>query len=68
MDFFVWNTISSTPMIRPCNQTAKNFVDMEFNLEGWQWLGDSFCVDPGLLENVISSLEDEGFNVQIEQI
>lgn len=64
VDFAVWNRCSSVVMFHVMNERARNFVESEFNLEGWQWMGDSFCVEPRFVDSVISSLEDEGFVVK----
>lgn len=50
----------------PLTETAKNFSRAELGLEGWQWLGNTFNIDHGIAQELISSLEDEGFNCQWE--
>jgi hypothetical protein len=45
----------------PQTEGAKRFVRTDLDVQGWQWLGQSFGVDHRLANDLIAALESEGF-------
>lgn len=63
-DFIISND-GSVWRFQPVTQRAKNFTDTELGLESWQWLGPAFVIDANLAQQLMSSLEDEGFILEL---
>lgn len=66
IDFIVNTAGFSVWLFEPVTETAKNFTGTDLNVEGWQWLGNAFGVDARLANDLVSALEDEGFNLEIK--
>lgn len=47
----------------PLSQAAKDFCDEQLAIEGWQWLGRSFCVDHRPARALVDFIEAEGFSL-----
>ena len=66
---FIVTTHGSIWRFNPVSETAKNFSDTDLDLEGWQWIGAgesrSFGVDARIANQLVSSLEDEGFVLEL---
>jgi hypothetical protein len=45
----------------PRTESANRFVRTDLDVQGWQWLGQSFGVDQRLVNDLIAALEGEGF-------
>ena len=45
----------------PRTESANRFVRTDLDVQGWQWLGQSFGVDHRLANDLIAALESEGF-------
>lgn len=65
MDFKV-TTQGSIWLFEPLTERAKNFTGTDLQVEGWQWIGPAFGVDARIANNLVSSLEDEGFVLELE--
>jgi hypothetical protein len=52
-------------LFEPVTETAKNFTSTDLQVEGWQWMGKAFGVDARIGNDLVSSLEDEGFVLEI---
>jgi hypothetical protein len=63
VDFTVENH-GSIWMFTPLTERARNFTATDLNVEGWQWMGNSFGVDHSVAPQLVSALIDEGFEVQ----
>ena len=47
-------------------QEAKNWVNENVELEGWQWLGkESFAVDHRFTDPLITGMEESGLSVEV---
>lgn len=53
----------SVVMVEPVSKEAKAWVDENVGLEGWQWMGNAFAVEPRLLGNLLDGMREEGFTV-----
>lgn len=53
----------SVVMVEPVTSAAKEWVDENVQLEGWQWMGNTFAVDPHMLENLVCGMRDDGLEV-----
>jgi hypothetical protein len=51
-------------LVTPLTEGAREWVDANVQLEGWQWLGGSFAVDHRMAQALIDGIEDEGFAVR----
>lgn len=49
----------------PKTDTAKGFVGNDLDVQGWQWLGQSFGVDHRLGSDLVAALEGEGFVLEM---
>ena len=47
-------------LVRPLTDKAKNWVDENVQLEGWQWLGDGFGVDHHYVEALVEGMIGDG--------
>ena len=47
----------------PLNLDAQTFCDTELQIEGWQWMGDSFAVDHRIALGLRETLIDAGFSL-----
>jgi hypothetical protein len=52
-------------LFEPVTETAKNFTGTDLDVQGWQWMGKAFGVDARIGNDLVSSLEDEGFVLEI---
>lgn len=46
-------------------ERAKSFVRSDLDVQGWQWLGQSFGVDCRLGSDLVAVLESEGFVLEM---
>jgi len=53
-------------LFEPVTETAKEFTSNELSVQGWQWMGKAFGVDARIGNNLVSSLEEEGFILEIQ--
>lgn len=51
-------------MFTPLSEAAKDFVRDELEVEGWQWLGDSFGVDHRTANSLYELLSETGFSIE----
>ena len=51
-------------MVEPVSKEAKDWVNQNVNLEGWQWLGRSFAVDQHMIEDLMNGMEHEGLVIE----
>lgn len=49
----------------PRTESANRFVRTDLDVQGWQWLGQSFGVDQRLVNDLIAALESEGFVLEM---
>ena len=49
----------------PKTESAKSFVRTDLDVQGWQWLGQSFGVDHRLANDLVTALEGEGFVLEM---
>ena len=49
----------------PKTESAKHFVRTDLDVQGWQWLGQSFGVDCRLGSDLVAALEGEGFVLEM---
>lgn len=49
----------------PMTERAKSFVRTDLDVQGWQWLGPALGVDHRLANDLIASLEGEGFVLEM---
>jgi len=64
-DFIVNTAGGSVWTFEPVTETAKNFTGTDLDVQDWQWLGKAFGVDARIANELVSSLEDEGFVLEI---
>lgn len=50
-------------LVTPVSDFAKEWVDENVHIEGWQWLGPSFGVDPRFLDGLLSDMICAGLEV-----
>lgn len=62
MDFEFQNH-GSVCMLRPITDAAKEWVDANLELEGWQWMGPSFAVEPRCADALIDGIIGDGLTV-----
>lgn len=62
MDVKVMNH-GSVVMVEPVSDEAKTWVNENVGLEGWQWMGNSFAVEPRYLGDLLDGMRAEGFTV-----
>lgn len=49
----------------PLSDEAKAWVEENVQLEGWQWLGQSFGVEHRYIENLVEGMQQAGLSVNI---
>jgi hypothetical protein len=47
-------------LVTPISDEAKQWVDDNIALEGWQWLGQSFGCEPRYLYELVIGMENSG--------
>jgi hypothetical protein len=62
---FIVVTHGSIWTFEPVTEAAKNFTNTDLQVEGYQWLGNAFGVDAKLANDLVTCLEEEGFNLEI---
>jgi len=63
-DFLV-TTHGSVWTFQPLTEIAKNFTGTDLDVQDWQWVGPAFGVDHRVAQQLVSALEDEGFNLEL---
>lgn len=53
----------SVIMVVPLSPAAKDWVDDNLALEGWQWLGAGFACEPRYAGDLASGMESDGLTV-----
>lgn len=53
----------SIVMVTPLTQPAKDWVEENVQLEGWQWLGGGFAVEPRYVMSLASGIADAGLEM-----
>lgn len=53
----------SIVMVTPLTQPAKDWVEENVQLEGWQWLGGGFAVEPRYVVGLASGIADAGLEM-----
>lgn len=53
----------SVTLIHVLSDAARDWVDENVALEGWQWLGDAFACEPRYVGNLIDGIEADGLVV-----
>jgi hypothetical protein len=54
----------SVCMVTPISPAAREWVDDNVQLEGWQWLGESFACEPRYLPSLIVGMHENGLTVE----
>lgn len=62
-DFRIANH-GSIVMVEPVTQPAKQWVEDNVQLEGWQWMGPAFSCDPRMVDNLVAGIEADGLSVE----
>lgn len=55
----------SVTLVKPLTPAAHVWVDEHAQLESWQWLGASFAIEPRYVENLVSGMEHDGLQVEV---
>lgn len=63
-DVRVWNRGASVVMVEPVSDEAKAWVSENVGLEGWQYLGNSFAVEPRYVDDLIAGMQGDGLEVR----
>lgn len=63
---FIVTTHGSVWTFEPVTQIAKNFTGTDLDVQSWQWMGNAFGVDARIAQDLLSSLEDEGFVMKLQ--
>lgn len=63
---FIVTTHGSVWTFEPLTQIAKNFTGTDLDVQSWQWMGNAFGVDARIAQDLLSSLEDEGFVMKLQ--
>ena len=50
-------------MFQPVSAAAKEWVDEHVQLEGWQWMGPAFAVDPRYVDGLVEGMAGDGLEV-----
>lgn len=53
----------SVALVRPVSGVAQAWVTANVALEGWQWLGAAFAVEPRALFALVDGMEGDGLIV-----
>lgn len=61
---FQINDCGSIAMIRPCTDSAREWVTKNLSLESWQWQGDAFAVEPRCVSALVEGMRDDGLDVE----
>ena len=54
----------SVMMVQPISAAAMAWVDENVKIDGWQWLGCAFAVDPRYLISLVEGMQDCGLVVE----
>lgn len=50
--------------ITPQTDAGNEWIDENVQSEGWQWMGNSLCVDHRFADNLISGMQGHGLEVR----
>lgn len=53
----------SVVMIAPRTAAAREWVEENVQLEGWQWMGGAFACEPRCVDGLVAGMEDAGLTV-----
>lgn len=62
---FVVRPHGSIWTFEPQTERAKSFVRTDLDVQGWQWLGQSFGAAQRLVNDLIAALESEEFVLEM---
>lgn len=62
-DFRVENH-GSVCLVFPLSEQARDWVENHVPLEGWQWFGGGFAVEPRYLHDLVDGMREEGLHQQ----
>lgn len=65
MTDFKLHNHGSVVMIEPVSHEAKDWVRENLDLEGWQWMGNAFAVEPRMVDNLVAGIEEAGLTVEV---
>ena len=65
MDFMV-TTHGSMWLFEPLSERAKNFTGTDLDVQPYQWLGKAFGVEARLANDLVTALEEEGFEIEMQ--
>lgn len=51
--------------LTPLTAAAREWIDENLDVEGWQWLGGSVGIEPRMCPNIIQGMIDDGLAVFI---
>lgn len=64
MNDFTISNHGSIFMVTPNTPQAQGWVTLSLSLESWQWLGNSFSVEPRYIEDLVQGMRNDGFSVE----
>jgi hypothetical protein len=50
-------------MVTPITTLAREWVEQNLALEGWQWMGASFAVEHRFVANLVNGMRADGLRV-----
>ena len=53
----------SVVIVTPQTDAAKAWAEENVSIEGWQWAGGGFAVDPRMLDNLLAGMEEDGLEI-----
>lgn len=53
----------SITLVTPHTEAATAWVDENVQLEGWQWIGTAFAVEPRFLQHLLDGMAGDGLIV-----
>ena len=54
---------SNLVMVEPISRRAKAWVEANVQVEPWQWLGQRFAADAGMVSQMLEGMRTEGLRV-----
>ena len=57
----------SVQMVTPETPEAREWIDRYLDLEGWQWMGNAFAVEPRYLPDLLGQMVGDGLDVELPE-
>ncbi len=57
----VWH--GSVASLEPMTKAAKQWMDENLRVEGWQWLGNMLCIEPRYADEIAGGMQAAGLVV-----